>query len=164
MVGVPHDPLLLALPAGRVSVQGRSLTHLRWVCPHRDILLVFFRVYRSGTSFWVSWMYRSCPHAPSRFYLWEGCRESRKCSRDTYPKSYITKYASIRRKRGEVFETVSRGVERMGRGTGPCPASAGTARACRSATVSRKVDVRLPEKKNSLFVNKELSLLGVGPI
>ena len=29
--------------------------------------------------------------------LWEGCRESRKCSRDTYPESYITKYTSIRR-------------------------------------------------------------------
>jgi len=29
--------------------------------------------------------------------LWEGCRESRRCSRDTYPESYITKYTSIRR-------------------------------------------------------------------
>jgi len=29
---------------------------------------------------------------------WEGCRESRRCSRDTYPESYITKYTSIRRK------------------------------------------------------------------
>ena len=28
---------------------------------------------------------------------WEGCRESR-CSRDTYPESYITKYTSMRRK------------------------------------------------------------------
>ena len=28
----------------------------------------------------------------------ERCRESRRCSRDTYPESYITKYASIRRK------------------------------------------------------------------
>jgi len=26
-----------------------------------------------------------------------GCRESRRCSRDTYPESYITKYTSIRR-------------------------------------------------------------------
>ena len=31
--------------------------------------------------------------------LWEGYRESRRCSRDTYPESYITKYTSIRRKR-----------------------------------------------------------------
>jgi len=31
-------------------------------------------------------------------WLWEGCRESRTCSRDTYPESYITKYTSIRRK------------------------------------------------------------------
>ena len=28
--------------------------------------------------------------------IWEGCRESRRCSRDTYPESYITKYTSIR--------------------------------------------------------------------
>ena len=26
---------------------------------------------------------------------WEGCRESRRCSRDTYPESYITKYTKI---------------------------------------------------------------------
>jgi len=30
--------------------------------------------------------------------LWEGYRESRRCSRDTYPESYITQYTSIRRK------------------------------------------------------------------
>ena len=30
--------------------------------------------------------------------LWEGSLESRRCSRDTYPQSYITKYTSIRRK------------------------------------------------------------------
>ena len=29
--------------------------------------------------------------------LWEGYRVSRRCSRDTYPESYITKYASMRR-------------------------------------------------------------------
>ena len=29
--------------------------------------------------------------------LWEGYHESRRCSRDTYPESYITKYTSIRR-------------------------------------------------------------------
>ena len=29
--------------------------------------------------------------------LWEGYDESRRCSRDTYPESYITKYTSIRR-------------------------------------------------------------------
>jgi len=28
---------------------------------------------------------------------WEGYRESRRCSRDTYPEKYITKYTSIRR-------------------------------------------------------------------
>ena len=27
---------------------------------------------------------------------WEGCRDSRRCSRDTYPESYITKYTSIK--------------------------------------------------------------------
>ena len=30
--------------------------------------------------------------------LWEGSLESRRCSRVTYPQSYITKYTSIRRK------------------------------------------------------------------
>ena len=30
--------------------------------------------------------------------LWEGCRESRRCSRDTYPESYITEFTCIRRK------------------------------------------------------------------
>ena len=29
--------------------------------------------------------------------LWEGYHESRRCSRDTYPESYITKFTSIRR-------------------------------------------------------------------
>ena len=29
-------------------------------------------------------------------YVWEGCRESRRCPRDTYPESYITRYTSIR--------------------------------------------------------------------
>ena len=29
--------------------------------------------------------------------LWEGCRESRRCSRDTYPESYITEYLGMRR-------------------------------------------------------------------
>jgi len=29
--------------------------------------------------------------------LWEGYHESRRCSRDTYPESYITKYSSMRR-------------------------------------------------------------------
>ena len=31
--------------------------------------------------------------------LWEGNRESRRCSRDTYPESNTTKYTSIRRKK-----------------------------------------------------------------
>ena len=30
-------------------------------------------------------------------FLWEGYHESRRCSRDTYPESYITKYTSIQR-------------------------------------------------------------------
>ena len=29
-------------------------------------------------------------------HVWEGYHESRRCSRDTYPDSYITKYTSIR--------------------------------------------------------------------
>jgi hypothetical protein len=30
-------------------------------------------------------------------FLWEGYHERRRCSRDTYPESYITQYTSIRR-------------------------------------------------------------------
>ena len=30
--------------------------------------------------------------------LWEGYHESRRCSRDTYPESYIENYTSVRRK------------------------------------------------------------------
>ena len=33
--------------------------------------------------------------------LWKGYHESRRCSRDTYPASYIIKYTSIRRKKNE---------------------------------------------------------------
>jgi hypothetical protein len=29
--------------------------------------------------------------------VWEGYHESRRCSTDTYPESYITKYTSMRR-------------------------------------------------------------------
>ena len=36
-------------------------------------------------------------HSSPSLRVWEGCRESRRCSRDTYPESYITKYTSIRR-------------------------------------------------------------------
>ena len=43
---------------------------------------------------------------PSRFHFsfcegltWDGCRESRRCSRDTNPESYITKHTSIRRQK-----------------------------------------------------------------
>ena len=44
--------------------------------------------------------------------LWQGCRESRSCSRNTYPESYITKCPSKRRKQcshsvaelAEIFE------------------------------------------------------------
>ena len=43
--------------------------------------------------------------------LREGCRENRRCSRDTYPESYITKYTSIRREAG-----IPRGDDRLGLG------------------------------------------------
>ena len=33
----------------------------------------------------------------TNFHSSEGCRESKRCSRDSYPESYITKYTSIRR-------------------------------------------------------------------
>ena len=38
-------------------------------------------------------------HGAQLYYalLWEGYHESRRCSRDIYPESYITKYSSIRR-------------------------------------------------------------------
>ena len=39
--------------------------------------------------------------------LWEGYHESRRCSGDTYPESYITKYPSIRRQSFEPLPTVT---------------------------------------------------------
>jgi hypothetical protein len=39
---------------------------------------------------------------------WEGFRESRRCSRDTYPESYITKYTQhTKRKYFKVFAIAS---------------------------------------------------------
>jgi len=45
---------------------------------------------------------KSVPRAASagmagvvKWLLWEGFRESRRCSRDTYPESYITEYTSV---------------------------------------------------------------------
>ena len=42
---------------------------------------------------------QSCKAISGLFRIldWEGCHESRTCSRDTYPESYKPKYASIRR-------------------------------------------------------------------
>jgi hypothetical protein len=37
------------------------------------------------------------PRSPTCVPVWKGCCESRRCKRDTYPESYITKYTSIRR-------------------------------------------------------------------
>jgi len=45
--------------------------------------------------------------------FWEGCRESRRCSRDTYPDSYITKYTSIRRVNPNVYSIESRLIMRV---------------------------------------------------
>ena len=39
--------------------------------------------------------------------FWEGYHESRRCSRDTYAESYITKYASIRRKQTTLTQATS---------------------------------------------------------
>ena len=37
--------------------------------------------------------------------FWEGYRETRRCSRDTYAESYITKYTSIRRLKSNEEQT-----------------------------------------------------------
>ena len=60
--------------------------------------------------------------------FWEGCRESRRCSRDTYPESHITKYTSIRRlKRFEVFPLGSEAVGlRWGTPTGDAEMCSGS--------------------------------------
>ena len=53
-------------------------------------------------------MYRPCNYKNRAFLVLinsgvvgstEGCRESRRCLRDTYPESYFTRYTSIRRKK-----------------------------------------------------------------
>ena len=48
---------------------------------------------------------------------WKGCRESRRCSRDTYPGSYITKHTSLRRSfRGNaVSDAVPQHTRRRGK-------------------------------------------------
>ena len=48
----------------------------------------------------------------------EGCHESRRCSRDTYPESYITKYTSPRRLKVAPPKSVI--VSRGGRQVPPC--------------------------------------------
>ena len=42
---------------------------------------------------------------------WEGFRESIRCSRDTYPESYITKHTSIRREMRETPSMVGNAVK-----------------------------------------------------
>jgi len=42
----------------------------------------------------LNWPLKVCPSMIDSGL--EGCRESRRCSRDTYPESYITKNTSIR--------------------------------------------------------------------
>jgi hypothetical protein len=39
----------------------------------------------------------SNPQPSFMVWGWEGYHESRRCSRDTYPESYITKYTSVQR-------------------------------------------------------------------
>ena len=46
--------------------------------------------------------------------LWEGYRESRRCSRDTYPESYITKYTSVRRIHDVCYVVSARWFEGFG--------------------------------------------------
>ena len=46
--------------------------------------------------------------------LWEGCRESRRCSRDTYPASYITEYTSVYEDKGPL--TTNGSSEMLARG------------------------------------------------
>jgi len=68
-------------------------------------------------------------HVSSRacfFGLWQGCHESRKCSRDTYPESYITKYTSIRRFK-TIIQTPGRRMRRSC--TSRAPPSAKSVRA-----------------------------------
>ena len=40
--------------------------------------------------------------------LWEGCRESRRCSRDTYPESYITEYTLVYEEKNGVCPATSK--------------------------------------------------------
>jgi len=42
--------------------------------------------------------------------LWEGCRESTRCSRDTFPESCIAKYTSTQRKVTAVLRFLGREV------------------------------------------------------
>ena len=46
---------------------------------------------------------RSAALAKRKWRRWEGYHERRRCSRDNYPESYITKYTSIRRKNINIY-------------------------------------------------------------
>ena len=50
-----------------------------------------------GSAYIYIHIYYTCIYHTLAGPLWEGCRESRRCSRDTYPESYVTKYTSILR-------------------------------------------------------------------
>ena len=56
---------------------------------------------------------RFSPRRSDKSPLWERHHESRRCSRDTYPESYITKYTSIRRLSCSLFAR-RRGTDRFG--------------------------------------------------
>jgi len=51
--------------------------------------------------------------------LWEGYHESRRCSRNTYPESYITKYTSIRRETVTALSPSETFTEILAAGTQP---------------------------------------------
>ena len=67
---------------------------------HRSLLLLL--LYYSPAKSWVLQMSSSRslpPRAAGKRPSWGGCRKRRRCSRDTYPESHITKCNSIRRNR-----------------------------------------------------------------
>ena len=71
----PRPPVLLAPPARGAVYCRANMAHIRQSRPDSGLV---FQAIDSGP-------------------LWEGYHESRRCSRDTYPESYITKYTRIRR-------------------------------------------------------------------
>ena len=97
-----------------------------------------------------------------RLRLWEGFHERRRCSRDTHPESYITKYTSIRRL-GFMGLTVQ-GVEFPGSGLTKVKRAGGKGRGgAREAREAReRQQVTSPSSRGAAIERERQEITGYG--